>query len=55
MIFYDDALLLFSLWQRQETLKAKRLRLIERWRYRQWLNSFDLEPGKAPYGVYQGP
>lgn len=52
----EDAILELSRWQREETIKTKRLRLIERWRYRAWLKSFDnQEPGAAPYGVYQGP
>lgn len=50
----EDAALALSRWQRQETVLARRLRLIERWRYKRfldWLGSF--EPGKAPYGVKQ--
>lgn len=50
----EDAALAFSHWQRQETVLARRLRLIERWRYKRfldWLGSF--ESGKAPYGVKQ--
>lgn len=49
----EDALLTFSTWQRTETTCLRRLRLIERWRWRAFLASIDNEEGEAPYGVKQ--
>ncbi len=51
----EDALLVLSYWDRaKDTLRDKRMRLIDRWRYRAFLASFDThEPGRAPYGVKQ--
>lgn len=47
----EDATLLLSRWQRERELKALRLRKIEAFRYRRWLDAMDVEPGKTPYGV----
>jgi len=50
----EEATLLLSKWQRERALKELRLKKIERWRYKRfidWLGNF--EPGPAPYGVRQ--
>ena len=49
----ETATLALAEYQRQKALKALRLRQIERFRYRQWYESLDLEPGRVPYGASQ--
>ena len=52
----EDATLQLSQWQRERSLKALRLRQIERFRYRQLIERLgQFEPGEVPYGAGRGP